>query len=53
MTIDTDGVAIYSDGEVRECLADLVARGVDIDAIPGDKTVGFLFDLRGEQSKGD
>jgi hypothetical protein len=39
------GFRYYSDQEIRACLTGLVERGVDIDALPGDKTVQYLFDL--------
>lgn len=45
MTTDTDGVVVYKEEEIAECLRELAARGVDIDAIPGEKTIGYLFEL--------
>jgi hypothetical protein len=39
------GFRYYSDQEIRSCLTALMERGVDIDAIDGDKTVQHLFDL--------
>jgi hypothetical protein len=42
----TTTAKVYSGQEIRQCLGDLVARGIDIDAVPGDKDVQYLFDLR-------
>ena len=35
----------YTLEEIEKCIEVLIERGVDVDTIDGDKTIGYLFEL--------
>lgn len=44
--INLNEVTSYSEDEIISCLKFLQEKGVDLNTVPLNKTIGYLFDLR-------